>query len=242
MTVKFKIRNWGNFQHFKDRRPPWIKLHRDILEQRDISVISDRSFRILIGLWLLASEDEAMEGCLPCIEDIAFRLRFSENEINKSIQELDRFIVSEDIKVISTRYQSDSPETETETETDSCDFPDEISEAVSGWNALATELKLPTIQKITKSRRARLRSRLDDAGGLEGWAAALGKIRASPFLRGERGDFRANFDFVLQERSFVKLMEGAYDDNGGGRQNGGQSGGMNAAFDRAAEKIRRDQA
>ena len=27
-----RIKNWNRFQHFKDRKPPWIKLYRDILD------------------------------------------------------------------------------------------------------------------------------------------------------------------------------------------------------------------
>lgn len=106
-----RIKNWHELQHFKDRTPPWIKLYRNILEQRDIMMISDCSFRVLIGLWLLASEDKDMEGRLPCIEDIAFRLRKTDKEINKAIQELGAFIIHDDIKAISQRHQGDAPET-----------------------------------------------------------------------------------------------------------------------------------
>ena len=111
-----KIKNYNKFQHFKDRRPPWIKLHRELLDQRDISLLSDQSFRVLIGLWLLASEDESMQGNLPDIPEIAFRLRIPEADIFKSFQELKHFIVDLDDKMISVRYQVDEPETETETE------------------------------------------------------------------------------------------------------------------------------
>ena len=111
MTIK--IKNWSKFQHFKDRRPPWIKLHRDILEQRDITLISDCSFRVLVGLWLLASEDEDMQGGLPDIDDISFRLRIDKAKVTKALSELEPWL---DINVTSERYQSDAPETETEAE------------------------------------------------------------------------------------------------------------------------------
>lgn len=120
-----KIKNWSDFQHFKDRTPPWIKLHKTVLEQRDISVISDCSFRVLVGLWLLASEDKSMQGILPPIEDIAFRLRKTEKEIDKSIQELSAFLEYDDNTVISERYQDDDPEKRRgETETDAYHFVD----------------------------------------------------------------------------------------------------------------------
>lgn len=124
-----KIKNWKEFQHFKDRRPPWIKLHRDILERRDINTISDCSFRVLVCLWLLASEDKHMEGSLPPIADISFRLRISEDKITESLKELTHFIENDDIKPISTRYHDDVPEVETEaykeeTETEQCKYVD----------------------------------------------------------------------------------------------------------------------
>jgi hypothetical protein len=107
-----RIKNWSKFQHFKDRKPPWIKLHREILDQRDINAISDGSFRILIGLWLLASEDEEKDGNLPGIDDIAFRLRTEKPKIIKALQELESFIVCDDIDTISEGYQDDLPEEE----------------------------------------------------------------------------------------------------------------------------------
>ena len=113
-----RIKNWKKFQHFKDRRPPWIKLHREILEQRDIHLISDRSFRVLILLWLLASEDEDKNGNLPSLQDISFRLRIDEKKITQSLQELGAWIDYSDIKVISKGNQVVPPETETETETE----------------------------------------------------------------------------------------------------------------------------
>jgi hypothetical protein len=113
-----RVKNWQKFQHFKDRRPPWIKLYREILEQRDISLISDCSFRILVGCWLLASEDETQQGVLPSIEDIAFRLRIDKAKIIKALPELEPWLYQDDINPISPRYQLGPPETETETETD----------------------------------------------------------------------------------------------------------------------------
>lgn len=109
-----KIKNWQRLQHFKDRKPPWIKLYKDILEQRDINVISDCSFRVLIGLWILASEDEEMEGNLPSVDDISFRLRIDKRKINNALTELSSFLIQGDINPISEGYQLDTLETETE--------------------------------------------------------------------------------------------------------------------------------
>ena len=116
--MAIRIKNWTKFQHFKNRRPPWIKLHREILDQRDINMISDCSFRVLVGLWLLASEDPEMNGTLPSMEDIQFRLRIDKSKLLKALKELGKFLDHDDITVISDRYHDGPPETETETETE----------------------------------------------------------------------------------------------------------------------------
>ena len=99
---------------------------------------------------------------------------------------------------------------------------EDADKAVAEWNAMASEIGLPKVQRITDQRAKRLAARLRDCGGLEGWQIAMGKIRGSPLCRGELGDWKADFDFVLQESSFVKLMEGKYDGNRNG--SGGTSG------------------
>jgi hypothetical protein len=52
------IVNWAEFQHYKDRSPPWIKLHGQILENYDYTALPDHSKAHLIGLWLLASRTD----------------------------------------------------------------------------------------------------------------------------------------------------------------------------------------
>lgn len=111
-----KIKNWKDFQHFKDRCPPWIKLHRSILDQRDIATLSDSAFRVLVMLWLLASEDKKKQGNLPTVEDIAFRTRKPKEMISKNLQELCNFLISDDDTVMTERYRVGLPETEGERE------------------------------------------------------------------------------------------------------------------------------
>lgn len=109
-----KIKNWKEFQHFKDRSPPWIKLYRENLYRRDIMLLSDRNFKILICFWMLASEDKTQEGRLPEISDIAYTLRYTELEIAQAIKDLRGFLEIDDINLISQGYLFDAPETETE--------------------------------------------------------------------------------------------------------------------------------
>lgn len=110
-----RIKNWSKFQHFKDRRPPWVKLYRDILDDIEWHELDPQAAKVLVMLWLIASEDD---GNLPDIKKLAFRLRMTEKQTSDCIFKLSHWVEQEDIKPISTRYQDDRLETETETETE----------------------------------------------------------------------------------------------------------------------------
>lgn len=111
-----KIKNWHKHQHFKDRTPPWIKLYREILDDPDWHELDGDSAKVLVSLWLIASEDETHNGELPCERKLAFRLRVKESQLNKTLTKLSHWLIQADIKPISSRYQLDAPETERETE------------------------------------------------------------------------------------------------------------------------------
>lgn len=61
------VKNWKQFQHYTDRNPPWIKLHRALLDDYEFSCLQDASKLLLILIWLLASQNE---GRIP--DDAAF--------------------------------------------------------------------------------------------------------------------------------------------------------------------------
>lgn len=83
--------------------------------------------------------------------------------------------------------------------------------AVDAYNAMAEKAGLPKAQLLTDKRRKSLAHRLQECGGIDGWRAAMDKVAASAFLTGKKTDWRADFDFVLQAKSFTKIMEGSYD-------------------------------
>jgi hypothetical protein len=87
----------------------------------------------------------------------------------------------------------------------------ELLEAFTEWNNLAERTGLAKVQKLTKPRATHLRARLGE-GGLDGWRKTLGRIETCTFLRGDndRG-WRADYDFVVSERGYVKINEGKYE-------------------------------
>ena len=116
--MSIRIKNWKKLQHFKDRTPPWIKLYRDLLDDPDWHDLEGIDAKLLVGLWLIASEDETHNGTLPSLRKLAFRLRIQEVYLEQAFTRLSHWLIRDDIGSISGRYQDDAPETETETETE----------------------------------------------------------------------------------------------------------------------------
>jgi hypothetical protein len=109
-------KNWAIFQHYKDRCPPWIKLHRDLLNDRAYMRLPIASKAIAPMLWLLASEskDGVFDGSL---DELVFRLHITPKEYQDGVKPLidnDFFILVSG--VLAERKQVAIPETETETE------------------------------------------------------------------------------------------------------------------------------
>jgi hypothetical protein len=51
------IKNWKSFQHYKERNPPWIKLHRAILDDYAFCSLPDSAKCHLMLVWLYASQN-----------------------------------------------------------------------------------------------------------------------------------------------------------------------------------------
>jgi hypothetical protein len=52
------VRNFDTFQHYKDRRPPWIKLYAALWRQYDFQQLSEAARYQLISIYVLASQHE----------------------------------------------------------------------------------------------------------------------------------------------------------------------------------------
>lgn len=114
--MKLTPKNWSIFQHYKDRCPPWIKLHRDLLNDREYMGLPLASKALAPLLWLLASE--AKDGTFDAsVDELMFRLRLTQKEIEQGIKPLiDKgfFIIASGL--LADCLQSAIPETERETE------------------------------------------------------------------------------------------------------------------------------
>lgn len=83
--------------------------------------------------------------------------------------------------------------------------------ALDEYNQLAERAGLSRVKVLSKSRLTSLTARLKEHG-LNGWRQALENVERSSFLCGDQKgqDWKASFDFLLQQSSFLKVIEGQY--------------------------------
>lgn len=78
--ARLLVKNWKEFQHYKDRNPTWIKLHKSLLDDYVFHRLPLASRALAPMLWLLSSE--SADGSIDYdIEMIAFRLRSSKADV-----------------------------------------------------------------------------------------------------------------------------------------------------------------
>lgn len=200
------------------------------------------------------------------VSELKTSRKFQENQRNKAIERWD----NKDLAVISasssalpndmppqdhktTRHKrpADSsihPDPEQlELTPDEPPVPDVYAQAFDFFQVMARRANLPVPAKLSDTRKAKLKARLKDCGGLEGWQIACAKVEASEFCTGKTG-WVADLDFMLQESSFNKIMEGSYDNrthnNGRTSVGAGMAAGTSPAeiADRGAAVARRQQA
>jgi hypothetical protein len=122
--AQYRVKNWAEFQHYKDRSPPWIRLHRSFLDDYDFHCLPVASRALAPMLWLLASENKDLSSGIieGSDEKIAFRLHTTVKDLRESLKALisARFIEVVQLASVSlaARKQPATPETETETETE----------------------------------------------------------------------------------------------------------------------------
>ena len=116
--VRITPKNWKAFQHYGNRKPPWIKLHRSLLDNFDFACLPLASKALAPCLWLLASEreDTVIEAT---IDEIAFRVRMTPAEVKSGIKGLiDKGFFIDASNMLAGREQSAILDIERETETE----------------------------------------------------------------------------------------------------------------------------
>jgi DNA-binding MarR family transcriptional regulator len=85
--VKLTPKKWEEFQHYKDRSPTWIKLHKALLDDYDFACLPVASRALAPMLWLLASEYQ--NGVIDAtLEKLAFRFRMTPGDMAEALNPL----------------------------------------------------------------------------------------------------------------------------------------------------------
>jgi len=103
------------------------------------------------------------------------------------------------------------------------------------WNA--NRGPLPAVKALSAKRIQAAKSRLHDIPDIERWIAAVKRIAASSFCRGEgKTAWVANFDWLLRPDTLLKIEEGRYDDRGKATSSSGESEAEKDAKTRRAQE------
>ena len=86
------VTKWDDFQHYKERNPPWIKFYTTILNDYDIARLPDASKAHLFAIFLLASlynnaipaDGDFIKSKINATEDIDLNILLATGIIEKN--------------------------------------------------------------------------------------------------------------------------------------------------------------
>jgi hypothetical protein len=146
--MKLIPKNWVKFQHYKDRNPPWIKLHRDLLIDKEFMRLPLASKALAPLLWLLASE--SVEGFFDAdLDELEFRLRISQKELSEGIKPLitNGFFLDAST-MLAVSLQDAIPETEREAERETKYTPPIPKDLLDEWMKIRRKKKAGDVTEI----------------------------------------------------------------------------------------------
>lgn len=212
----YRIVEWSRYQHYKDRDPPWIKLHRDLLTSQTWVMLPDAGRVLAVACMLVAA---GTENRIPTDPNYLKRRAYLNRDPDfTSLVEVGFLeLVNDDNAVAdasnSEQTLADDTKCYSEAETEkrredviSDDESEDVLDAFAEFVFAAQEKNWPTPRKLDPDRKKKLRARLAEHGR-EGWSAMLAKAKASDFLTNK---WPLRFDWVVKPENFRKVIEGNY--------------------------------
>lgn len=122
-------------------------------------------------------------------------------------------VLIEYINSIDTLSQEEKEEEETKEEkeinvSEKIDF----QKLQQYWNSKCKNTLVPEIKVFSKTRQNKIKTLVAEYGKDE-IIKAINKLFESDFCTGKNGNWKADFDFLCQQSSFIKLIEGSYSNN-----------------------------
>lgn len=218
----------------------WIKLHRQLQYNSLWTCEAFTRGQAWVDLILLANHKEGIlyvrgnkitvkRGQVGWSEKrLADRWRWSRTKVRKFLNDLEeeqqirqqKNTITSLITLVSyddyqkkeqqTEPQKDSRETaeEQQKDTNKNDKNEKNEkEVLEAWALHCKEL--PPVKSVSKTRKAHISARIKEFG-LEQVLLAIQETGQSDFLRGEKTDFKASFDWLFKPTNMAKVLEGNY--------------------------------
>jgi hypothetical protein len=206
------VKNWGDFQHYKQRNPPWIKLYTRLTDDYEFSSLADASKLLAVYLWMFAAKHG---NKIPCDREWLRRvlpLKWTDENLKSLIQH--GFIeCTGDASIMlapckqSAMPRRDREETETETETET-EEPSverkaarpngkETEEVFAYWQ---TELNHPHAQLDAKREKV-IKARFKEGYTVDRIKQAIRGIKKCPHNMGQNDRNQRYDDIELICRS-----------------------------------------
>lgn len=173
--MRITVRNHDKYQRYRNRTPPWIKLYRKILNNREYTQLTDSQWRLGIEVLLLATEDGS--GVLECtIEDLLFRLHRKIKPADLQALESVGFItigehdahVAHTTGVQAAHAEIDNSEIETEVETETDGHRRLAAQRVTElWGKGFDKLWKHYPRKVSKAQARRTWMKLKPTNGVD---------------------------------------------------------------------------
>jgi len=225
-------KNWDDFQHYKNRRPIWIKLHRTLLDDFDFHGLPLASRALAPMLWLLAGDYEQAKIPLDYAM-LGFRFRMSTKEAEQAIKPLiDKGFfnlcgdASDLLAECLPREEKRREETEGETEKKREEHTSGTSvpncphlEIIEAYNSILGQQGLPIVRPglwAGSKREIHLRARWKEDPSrqtVDFWERFFAYVAKSDFLMGRvdgQRTWRADLGWLINRENFDKVFQGNY--------------------------------
>lgn len=229
-----QVKSWEDFQHYKDRTPPWIKLYNHLLDDFEFSCLPDASKAHLLSIWLLASRTNNkipnnarwIGNKINATEDVDLNLLLESgfielipnenNELHKAEQDASKMLQTTEQDACPEREKRESRE-EGEQNYTSANANCPHDEIIALYHEC-----LPVNPKVriwNETRKGYLRARWREdvqRQNLDWWKRFFEYIAKSNFLTGNvdqngRKPFLADLEWIVKPSNFVKIIEGKYE-------------------------------
>ena len=247
MAQFFRLKGWDEYQHYKDRDPPWIKLHRKMMSSRTWVMLDDPGKALAIACMMIAA---GTGNRIPFDPAFIKRVAYLQEEPNlRALLEVDFIeIIDENGNPASDRTQmladasletdqirSEQKEVPSEplsTGVDACP----VDDIVDAWNETASAAGFATLRKPINAKRRKIVS----ARWRDDWQRSLvevrehfGRIAVDPHCLGRNRDgWTATFDYACRPDTHEKVR---------GRAEVRAHGPPRVAIDNSHDRARRDR-